>query len=137
LILVDVNLLVYAHVAGSPQHSRARDWFDAQMNGPLRVGIPWPSLLGFLRLTSNPKVCERPLGMERGWLRRPNVRIPMPTDRHADVLEPLLAVTSGRANLVPDAHLAALALEHGLVLRSADADFARFPGLSWRNPLAD
>ncbi len=141
MILVDANLLVYAHVQGMVQHRRARAWLDEAINGGGRVGLPWPSLLGFLRLVSNPRVFQRPEPLDRawgivgGWLECPNVWIPSPTERHRIVLGSLLPATVGRPNLVPDAHLAALAIEHGLTLCSSDGDFARFPGLRWNNPL--
>ncbi len=141
MILVDANLLVYAYASGGPHHDAARRWLDGRLNGPPRVGLPWPSLLAFLRLVTNPRVFSTPVTIERAWSQvrswlgaRP-VWIPQPTDRHADVLERLLATTRGRANLVPDAHLAALAIEHGLILCSTDGDFKRFPDLRFENPL--
>jgi hypothetical protein len=142
VILVDGNLLVYAHVASFPQHARARDWLDAQLTGGAPVGLPWPSLLGFLRLVTNPRVFRRPepvaraWGQVEAWLRAEAAWIPEPTERHRDVLGGLLAVAGVQANLVPDAHLAALAIEHGLLLCSTDGDFARFPQLRWQDPLA-
>lgn len=141
MILVDANVLVYAHVASFAQHERARAWLDERLNGASPVGLPWPSLLGFIRLVSNLRIFERPLAVSQAWdqaaawLDCPVAWVPGPTDRHREVLGPLLAHT-GRATLVPDAHLAALALEHGLTLCSTDGDFARFPGLRWENPLA-
>lgn len=141
MILVDANLLVYAHVASLPQHEVARVWLDTRLNGTAPVGLPWPSLLSFLRLVSNPRVFERPEPIQDAWrqvtewLDCPPAWVPEPTERHRDVLGPMLTVTTGRPNLVPDAHLAALAIEHGLTLCSTDADFARFPGLRWENPL--
>jgi toxin-antitoxin system PIN domain toxin len=141
MILVDANLLVYAHVRGMKQHARSKAWLDDAINQGDRVGLPWPSLLGFLRLVTNPRVFTRPEPFEQawrivaGWLDNTNVWIPIPTDRHRDVIGPLLLVASGRPNLVPDAHLAALSIEHGLTLFSADGDFARFPGLRWKNPI--
>lgn len=141
MILVDANLLVYAHVGSLPQHARAREWLDERLNGAAPVGLPWPSLLGFLRLTTNPRIFERPLSMAnawrqvKSWLDCEPVWIPGPTEKHRQVLEPLLAVIGGRSNLVPDAHLATLALEHGLILCSTDGDFARFHTLRWENPL--
>jgi toxin-antitoxin system PIN domain toxin len=140
MILVDANLLVYAHVSSFEQHERTREWFDGWLSGPGPVGLPWPSLLGFVRLTSNPRIFERPMPVARAWaqakawLDRPNVWTPLPTEQHREVLDPLLAVVE-RSALVPDAHLAALAIEHGLTLYSTDGDFARFPGLRWENPL--
>jgi toxin-antitoxin system PIN domain toxin len=142
MILVDANLLVYAHVSSLPQHRGARAWLDNRLNGAPPVGLPWPSLLAFLRLVTNPRVFERPetvaSAWERieSWLDCESVWIPLPTDRHRELLSPLLSHVGGRSNLVPDAHLAVLAIEHGLILCSTDGDFARFPGLRWENPLA-
>jgi uncharacterized protein len=141
VILVDVNILVYASIRSAPVHAAAREWLDLQINGSSRVGLPWASLLGFLRLTTNPRIIERPLpmatawGQVTAWLAYGTVWIPVPTERHADILARLLAQPGMHGNLVPDAHLAALAIEHGLALCSADTDFARFASLRWINPL--
>ncbi|HXH82548.1 MAG TPA: type II toxin-antitoxin system VapC family toxin [Candidatus Tectomicrobia bacterium] len=143
MILVDANLLVYAHVSTFAQHQAARDWLDGQLGGSAPVGLPWPSILGFLRLVTNPRVFQRPEAIEdawaqiTGWLDADVVWVPQPTERHAAIFGPLLARSRAHADLIPDAHLAALALEHGLVLCSTDGDFARFHGLRWQNPLAD
>ncbi|MFI5394888.1 MAG: type II toxin-antitoxin system VapC family toxin [Candidatus Binatia bacterium] len=142
MILVDANLLVYAHVRSLPQHVAARRWLDERLNGADRVGLPWPSLLAFARLVSNPRVFQRPLTMlaawqqVESWLDCAPVWTPLPTERHREILGRTIRSTAGRSNLVPDAHLAALAIEHGLTLCSTDGDFARFPGLRWENPLA-
>ena len=141
MILLDANLLIYAHVNSFPQHAQARDWLDAKLSGSGPVGLPWPSLLAFLRIVTNPRVFERPATTAkawrqvRAWLEADAVWIPQPTERHADVLETLLTATGVQANLVPDAHLAALAIEHGLLLCSTDGDFGRFQELRWQNPL--
>lgn len=141
MILVDASLLVYAHVSSAVSHTAARAWLDGQLNGSSQVGLPWASLLAFVRLVSNPRVFARPRTVAQAWaqvedwLALPVVWIPEATERHKDVLAGLLANASFRSNLVPDAHLAALALEHGLTLCSADGDFARFAGLRWKNPL--
>ena len=141
MILVDANLLVYAHVSSFPQHASARKWLDARINAAAPVGLPWPSLLAFVRIVSNPRIFDRPASVSaawrqvESWLAAKSVWVPLPTERHLQVLGPLMASVEGRANLVPDAHLAALAIEHGLVLCSTDGDFARFDGLEWRNPL--
>jgi len=141
VILVDANILVYSHVKSFSQHEPARNWFNQQLSGSTRIGLPWTSLLAFLRLVTNPRVFERPEPISdawrqvRHWLACESVWIPEATERHADVLEQLLALPGLHANLVPDAHLAALALEHGLTLYSTDGDFARFPPLRWSNPL--
>jgi hypothetical protein len=141
VILVDANLLVYAHVASFSQHAPARDWLDAQLSGGAPVGLPWPSLVGFLRIVTNPRAFERPEPISEAWqqvsawLDADVAWTPQPTERHRDIMGTLLRGAGVQANLVSDAHLAALALEHGLLLCSTDGDFARFPGLRWQNPL--
>jgi len=141
VILVDANLLIYAYVASFPQHPQARSWLDAQLSGDTPVGLPWPSLLAFLRIVTNPRVFERPERMGAAWqqvaawLTADVAWIPAPTPRHASVLGTLLETNGVRADLVPDAHLATLAIEHGLVLQTTDGDFARFPGLRWHDPM--
>jgi toxin-antitoxin system PIN domain toxin len=141
--LVDANLLLYAHVATFPCHLAARSWLDEMLNGSVPFGLPWASLLTFVRLVTNPRVFERPEPVADAWqqveewLDCPASWIPQPTEKHREVLGALLAGTTGvKANLVSDAHLAALALEHGLLLCSSDGDFARFRQLRWENPLA-
>jgi uncharacterized protein len=140
VILVDANLLIYASVPETPQHETARDWLDDRINGSARVGLPWPSLLAFTRIVSNPRLFERASltqarAQVNAWLEQPSTWIPLPTEAHAAILDQLLADEQSH-RLVPDAHLAALALEHGLALCSSDGDFARFAGLRWENPLA-
>lgn len=141
MILIDANLLIYAHVRSVPQHAAAHDWLDKRLNGPAPVGLPWPSVLAFLRLITNPRIFEQPASMfaawqqAKSWLAREPVWIPQPGERHAEILADLLEANV-YGNLVPDAHLAALAIEHGLILCSTDGDFARFPGLRWENPIA-
>ena len=129
-------------MTGLPEHERAREWLDGRLNDSPRVGLPWPSLLAFVRLVSNPRVFQRPERVTRAWLQVErwldvdNAWIPAPTERHPEILARLLQETGEKADLVPDAHLAALAVEHGLTLCSTDGDFARFSDLDWRNPLA-
>jgi len=142
LILIDANILIYAHVSSFAQHRAARDWLDRQLDGFAPVGLPWASLLAFLRLVTNPRVFEHAEPMAgawnqvAAWLGCETTWVPEPTERHAELLGRFLDLPGTHANLVPDAHLAALAIEHGLTLCSADSDFARFPGLPWLNPLA-
>ena len=142
MILVDANILIYAHVSTFSQHDAARNWLDDRLNGATNVGLPWPSVLAFLRLVTNPRVVRQAAPIAdawrqvRDWLACEPVWIPQPTGRHAEVMSQLLALPGMLGNLVPDAHLAALAIEHGLTLCSADGDFARFPGLNWVNPIA-
>ncbi|MBX3326721.1 MAG: type II toxin-antitoxin system VapC family toxin [Nitrospira sp.] len=141
MILVDANLLVYAHVTSLTQHHAARSWLDSRLNGPTPVGLPWPTLLSFVRLVSNPRIFEHPQPISKAWkqvddwLTCPVAWIPQPTERHREILGSFLTDTLGRSNLVPDAHLAALAIEHGLTLCSTERDFARFPNLRWEDPL--
>jgi hypothetical protein len=142
VILVDANILIYAHVSSFSQHNAAREWLDRQLNGPTRVGLPWVSLLAFLRLVTNPRVFEHPEPIGDAWrqvcawLACEVAWSPQPTERHADLLGEFLQLPGVRGNLVPDAHLATLAMEHGLTLCSTDGDLARFRGLRWQNPLA-
>ena len=141
MILLDVNLLVYAHNLRDERYDAARSWLEEQLNGGSRVGLPWLTLLGFLRLSTNPRVLSAPLSMRDAWenvssmLACDNAWTPEATDRHAEVLGGLLAANKISSNLASDAHLAALAIEHGLTLCSTDGDFARFPGLRFENPL--
>jgi toxin-antitoxin system PIN domain toxin len=142
VILIDINLLMYATFENAAQHLAAREWLDAQLNGPTRVGLPWHCLLGFLRISTNPRGVAGAITMTdawqqvEGWLGCDSAWIPEPTERHTGVLGRLLAQPGTHGNMVPDAQLAALAIEHGLTLCSTDGDFARFRELKWMNPLA-
>jgi uncharacterized protein len=141
MILVDANLLVYAFVRSLPQHRVAASWLDAQLNSKIVVALPWPSRLRFARLVTNPRIFEQPVLVETAWeqveqwLNCPTVRVPTRGDRHREILAELIKKAVDRADLFPDAHLAAIAIENGFVLHSSDTDFARFPGLRWKNPL--
>lgn len=141
-MLLDANILLYAANRGAPEHDRARTWLDSKLSGTARVGLPWPSLLAFVRLATNPLVLSRPATMPAAWsqveewLTAAPAWIPTPGDRHAELLARFCREPWMTSRLVPDAHLAALAIEHGLRLCSSDGDFARFPGLEWHNPLA-
>ncbi|MGH2355014.1 MAG: type II toxin-antitoxin system VapC family toxin [Chloroflexota bacterium] len=141
MILPDINILIHAHNLDSRQHEQARQWWDAALSSTEWVGLPWASLLGFIRISTNRAILRDPWPVEEAlqrveaWLAQPNVRILHPTHRHAEQLARFLRGVGTAGNLTTDAHLAALAMEHGCTLYSTDADFARFPGLSWRNPL--
>lgn len=142
MILVDVNLLVYAWDRRSTLHEPAVRWLDGSLSGSTRVGLPWECVLGFLRVVTNPRIYERPapvhvaLSQVEHWLSARNAWIPVAGNRHQEILGRLLIRLGGGAKLIPDAHLAALAIEHGLDLCSTDGDFARFDGLRWVNPLS-
>jgi toxin-antitoxin system PIN domain toxin len=139
-VLLDANLLLWAHHRGFAHHERAREWLASALTDIPVVGIPWPSVLAFLRISTHPRALERPLdigtawSVAQGWLSRPNTTTPAPTDRHPDLLGQLLISGRAAGNHTTDAHLAALAIEWGLVLVSADRDFARYPGLRWHDP---
>lgn len=140
--IVDTNVLLYAVNEASAHHGRARSWLDTALAGPDAVAFPWTVTLAFLRLATHPVVFGRPLSLVdavetvRNWLTRPAAILLEPSARHLDVLAGLLADVGTAGNLVTDAHLAALAVEHHAVLVSFDADFGRFPGLRWEQPTA-
>lgn len=142
MILVDANLLLYAKLSSFEEHGRAHQWLDDQLNGTTQVGLPWQSLLAFLRLSTNPRLFPRPLSMRQGWKQvlewrsLPSTWTPTPGSDHEKVMGRLLEPGGISPRLVMDTHLAALAIEHGLALCSADGDFGRFPELHWINPLA-
>ena len=142
MIVPDVNLLVYSVDAASPFHVGARRWWDGVLSSDSEVGLCYPSILGFLRMTTNRRVFESPLAIVDGlnrvqtWLDQPNTVLLAPTDRHWPILFGLLEAANVGANLTTDAHIAAYAIERAGTVYSNDGDFARFDGLRWRNPLA-
>lgn len=142
MIIPDVNLLIYAYTAQAPHHAAARSWWERLMTDGEPIGMPWAVSLGFLRLMTHPAVLEKPmrpgpaLAVVESWFERPNVAVLDPGPRHLAVLRGLAEDLGLAANLTTDAHLAALAIEHGCTLASNDADFGRFAGLRWANPLA-
>lgn len=141
MILPDINLLVYAYNRHAPHHAEARAWWEGLLNSPQTVGIPWAVVCGFVRLMTHPAVLVNPLDPGRAlyhvrsWFGRPLVEVLEPGPRHLEILERMLSAAGVAANLTTDAHLAAIAIEHQCELHSTDTDFARFPGLRWRNPL--
>jgi toxin-antitoxin system PIN domain toxin len=142
MILVDANLLLYAANQAAPEHERARPWLDDRLSGTVRVGLPWPSVLAFVRLATNPVVVRQPVTPAEAWRQVDEwftcepAWIPLPGTGHRDIVGGFLRASWMTSRLVADAHLAALAVEHGLTLCSTDGDFAKFPGLRWENPLA-
>lgn len=142
MTLVDANLLVYAVNRDSPEHARAASWLQETLNAPQRTAMPWESLTAFVRIVTNPRIVPRALrGAEAWrfvdeWLGVPTVWSPGPTDTHATVLGGLISKYHVSGNGIPDAHLVAIAIQHGLDVASADTDFARFTEIRWQNPLA-
>ncbi len=141
-MLIDSNLLLYAVHERAEQHEAAAAWLTERLNGPRRVGLPWQSLSAFLRIATHPRAFERPLAPSTAWnrvtdwLSAPVAWIPAPGSEHAQILGEIMTSYDVRGNLVPDAFMAALAIEHGLTVCSTDTDFARFVEVRWVNPLA-
>ena len=141
MIVTDLNLLLYAYDSCSPRHEPAKAWLEERLSGEEALGFAWTVLLGFVRLVTNARVFEAPLTVSESldvvdaWLEAPSATVLHPGPRHHVLLRQLLEPTGTAGNLTTDAHLAALALEHGAELQSVDADFSRFPGLRWSNPL--
>lgn len=143
MIVVDVNLLIYAVDREAPHHEAAHHWWMSALAGRETIGLPWSTMLAFARLTTNPRVFTHPLTTDQAfdllevWTAHHHVVPVEPTSRHLPLVRGLLQTAGTAGNLVTDAHLAAIAIEHGATLFSADADFTRFPGLKWTNPLAE
>ena len=141
MILVDANLLLYAYDASAPQHEKAKRWWEQQLSNPAPVRLAWVTVLAFIRIGTNPRIFTEPLSIEEAcaavlaWFQCPMLTILDPGEHHWIILKDLLQHAQASGNLVMDAHLAALAIEHGAVLCSTDYDFSRFRGLTWENPL--
>ncbi|MBI4904560.1 MAG: type II toxin-antitoxin system VapC family toxin [Acidobacteria bacterium] len=142
MILVDANILIYAVNEDAPHHRKAKAWLQTAVAGNETVAFSWTVILAFIRLTTRPGIFTNPLSVELAfeildnWLRQPAVTIIEPGPRHVRTLADLLKRSGTGGNLASDAHLAALAIDHGAELCSVDNDFARFGNLRWRNPLA-
>jgi len=142
MIVVDVNLLIYAINRDAPRHQKAKAWLESVISGVEPVGLPWIVLLAFLRLTTKSGLFRQPLTAETAfnlvdeWLQQPSVIVPEPTAHHFRTLRDLVLPIGTGGNITSDAHVAALAIEHGAELCSTDNDFSRFARLRWRNPLA-
>ncbi|MFO1351708.1 MAG: type II toxin-antitoxin system VapC family toxin [Gammaproteobacteria bacterium] len=135
--LPDVNVLLFATNTASAEHEQARTWLESAFNASGGVGLAWVALLGFVRLATRRGIFAQPLTVEdalsvvRAWLAEPQASVLHPTERHAQILARLLVGAGTGGNLTTDAHLAALAIEHGATLGSFDRDFERFNGLSF------
>ena len=143
MILVDANLLLYAEDTLSEYHEMARSWWDKQLSGSAPVCLCWPVLTAFIRIGTNVRLHQRPLTMKeaiervQSWLDQPCACIIDPTAEHWPIFQRMLLAGKAAGNLVSDAHLAALAVEHNCVLQTTDADFTRFKGLKWNNPIVE
>ena len=143
MIIPDVNVVVHAYNVDAVLHSSAREWWERTLTSPRPVGLPWVTILGFIRITTHRGILRHPIfpadaiGIVRSWLKVPHAQILIPGEAHAEILFGLLETLGSAGNLTTDAHLAALAIEYQAELASTDADFARFRGLRWFNPIAD
>ena len=141
MIVLDANLLLYAYDSNSERHSQARVWVERLFSGDELVGVPWQTVSAFLRVVTNPNLTGQRLTPDEAaqivdqWWQQPNVRFLGPGEQHWALLRRMLLEGQARGPLVTDAQLAALTMEYGGVLHSTDRDFARFPGLRWKNPL--
>lgn len=141
MILVDLTILLSAVNTRAPRHKAARTWWEDLLNGTEDVGLSWLVVLGFIRLTTHPKVMPEPLlladavSIVDGWLARPNVKLLQVTGQHWNLLQNMLFAVGHGTALTMDAHLACLAIEHDAEIAATDEDFAHFPGLKWHNPL--
>ena len=142
MIIPDVNLLIFAYNVDSPWHPPAREWWEQTLKGPRPVGLTWVTIIGFIRIMTHRAILGNPMTVPvalrgvRKWLSHPNVQILTPAENHGEILLGLLEQLGIAGDLTTDAHLAALAIEYQAELASTEADFARFPGLRWFNPLA-
>ncbi len=141
MIILDVNLLLYAYNSAFPQHAQAKTWLERTLTAPSPVGLPWTTIVAFFRVGTNPRAFPNPLapdeaiGIVSEWLAHPPVVLVEPGERHWEILQQLLLATKVRGPRMADAHLAALAIEHGATLCTTDRDFQLFPDLQMLNPL--
>ena len=142
MIVLDVNILLYAYDSDSPHHAAAKPWIERTLSSGDPVGLPWQTISAFLRISANARAMNRRLLLEEAveavdeWLQQPNVRVLEPTEDHWVVLRQMVTEGQTTGPLVTDAELAAITVEYGGVIYTTDRDFARFPGLRWKNPLA-
>jgi len=141
VILLDANILLYAYNRAVEHHERAKRWLEAALAGSMPVAFCWPTILAFMRIATNPRAVSRPLSIADArsivdsWLAVPSAALVLPTERHWEILGRMLEGGQASGPLVSDAHLAALAIEHGATLITNDRDFARFAGLRVEYPL--
>ena len=141
MTIPDINLLAYAYNSDAPDHDAAREWWEDCLTRPRPVGVPWVVALGFVRIMTSTVVLIDPmdpvdaLAHVRTWLERPQAHMLVPGPRHLEILTEIMHAARASGRLTTDAHLAALAIENQAELHSNDADFSRFPGVRWINPL--
>ncbi len=143
MIVLDVNLLLYACDGRAIAHDKARLWWQSAVSGPELIGLSWQTIHGFLRISTDPRISGNQVPMESAlavveqWMHLPHVRVLTPGERHWSLLRRMLLEGQARGPMTTDAQLAAVTIEYGGVLHTTDRDFARFPGLRWVNPLLE
>lgn len=141
MLIVDVNILIYVTQEDAIEHQRVLDWWTEAVDGPEPIGLPWTSLVGFLRVSTNKKIYPRPLTIQEAtervasWIEHHNTSLVAPSQNHWKHYKTTLLNSNASGNLVTDAHFAALAISRDATLVSCDTDFARFKNLRWLNPL--
>ena len=141
MIVVDANLLIYAYDLDSAHHKKSLSWLEELLSGVDAVGLPWQSVSAFLRVITNRRLPGMRVSLEQAvqvvdeWLQQPNVQVLVPADQHWSVLRQMILEGRASGPLVSDAEIAAITIEQGAVLHTTDRDFARFPGLRWKNPI--
>ncbi len=141
MILTDANLLLYAYNRDAAEHEAARRWLEEQLSGTDLFGFSWQTVTAFLRISTNARAFAHPFTITEAtevvakWLERPQAVVLTPGEHHWEIFSTLLVTGQATGPLVMDAHLAALAIEHGCQLATTDRDFMRFPGLPVINPL--
>ncbi len=139
--MVDANILLYAEDAESPLNRKACQWWDSVLSGEENVCLCWLVINAFIRISTNPRVFHRPLSIAvavrrvQSWIDQPCVKILTPLESHWSIFQEMIESGQASANLITDTHLVALAVEYGCDFYSTDSDFARFPGLKWKNPI--
>ena len=142
MIVVDANLLIYSYDLDSAHHKKSLSWLEELLSGVEAVGLPWQSVSAFLRVITNRRLPGTRVTLEQAvqvvdeWLQQPNVQVLVPADQHWSVLRHMILEGRASGPLVSDAEIAAITIEQGAVLHTTDRDFARFPGLRWKNPLS-
>lgn len=142
MIVIDANILLYAYDSSAAHHKKARAWIEDVFSGAEPVGLPWQTVGAFLRIMTNPRLPGERFSLDEAvkvvdrWLEQPNIRLLAPGDDHWPLLRRTIVEGQAPGALISDAQLAALTIEYGGVLHTTDRDFARFPGLRWKNPLA-
>jgi uncharacterized protein len=142
VIVIDANLLLYAYSAPSSKQEKAQAWLEKTLSGGEPVGLPWQVISAFLRIASNPKLPQLRRPVEEvarivdQWLQQPGVQVLVPGGGHWSIFRRMMLEGQASGDLISDAQIAALTVECGGVLHTTDRDFARFPGLRWKNPLS-